>query len=394
MAPLTAALADWSASDVRAFIDQGVEEGQRLEYKRELDLDGHRQRREAAKDVSGMANAQGGLILYGVDEKQSTDGRRVPHAATPLTDGGVQARLEDVLYSAVLPRLNLESRLLPTDGGYFLVVRVFQRAGAPHMVAAYDEKRCYVRTGLSTRPMEQHELEAAYQGVAESRTGIERRLRHLPLVPRLQGIELAPVPTRMAGPWASVVTLALDAADPLFELRPADHLAFPDDGDYERWGREGILWGGLNWDAHGYVHEHRGHAQMTDRVRLYRNGVFEWGRAYRADGETVPSVALAAKVHDAIGYFATCYQRAGYFGRVRLWAALDDAEGTELALNRSLLDRGAPLGAAHVEWTADENVERLAHDLDSVAHAAMDHIWVAYGFSRCHLFDEHGTYRP
>lgn len=391
MARLTAALADWSASDVRALIDQGVEEGQRLEYKRELHLDGLRQRREAAKDVSGMANAQGGLILYGVDEKESTDGRRLPHAATPLTDGGAQARLENVLYSAVAPRLNFESRLLQTDGGYFLVVRVFQRAGAPHMVDTYNENRCYVRTGLSTQPMKQHELEAAYEGVAERRRGIERRLRHLPLVPRLQDVQLGSVPTRRAGPWASVVTLALDAADPLFELRPADHLAFPDDG-YERWG-QGILGGGLNWDAHGYVHEYPEHAQMTDRLRLYRNGVFEWGRAYGADGETVPSVALAEKVHDAIGYFATCYQRAGYFGRVRLWVALDDVAGTELAVSPSLIE-GGPLGVAHVEWTADENVERLAHDLNSVAHAAMDHVWVAYGFSRCHSFDEQGTYRP
>lgn len=395
MSRLVAPLADWSASDVLALVEERIEEGQRLEYKRELPLDRPSERREAAKDVSGMANAQGGLLIYGVEEEQLSDGRQVPTAPTPITDGGAQSRLEDVLWSSVTPRLNLESRLLETEGGYFLVVRAFQRSGVPHMVDAYEEKRYHVRSGLSTRPMEQYELEAAYRSVAQQEGQVERRLRHLPLIPRLQGIESEPVRQRVEWPWAGVVTLALDAPDPLFEMSPADHLAFPDSGHHQRWGREGILWGGLNWDAYGYVDEQTDESAIAKRVRLYRIGVFEWGRSFWRHETRVPSVWLAQQVHDAFGYFATCYRRAGYFGRVRLWVALDGAEGTTLAVDPDYFNFDAQtLAVDHIEWVRDENVERLSHGLDSLARAAMDRIWQAYGFANCRLFDEEGNFKP
>jgi integrase len=70
--PLEMPLADWTGAHIQQIIADQIEEGQRLEYKRELDLSGgsDRQRKEAAKDASGMANAQGGLIIYGIDEQE------------------------------------------------------------------------------------------------------------------------------------------------------------------------------------------------------------------------------------------------------------------------------------------------------------------------------------
>jgi hypothetical protein len=82
---LTASLADWTSEDVLSLIEGRVKEGQRLEYKGEVELDAMRQRREATKDASGLANAQGGILIYGVEEEQLPDGRRVPTAPKPLS---------------------------------------------------------------------------------------------------------------------------------------------------------------------------------------------------------------------------------------------------------------------------------------------------------------------
>ena len=49
-------LNDWALDDVCALVSEKIEEGQRLEYKRELSLDSQGNRVEAAKDASGMAN--------------------------------------------------------------------------------------------------------------------------------------------------------------------------------------------------------------------------------------------------------------------------------------------------------------------------------------------------
>lgn len=47
----------------------------RLDYKRDLSLDKDRDKAEVAKDVSGLANAQGGWLLYGIDEDDSDEPR-------------------------------------------------------------------------------------------------------------------------------------------------------------------------------------------------------------------------------------------------------------------------------------------------------------------------------
>jgi hypothetical protein len=406
---LEAPLVEWTADDVLALLKGGIDEGQRLEYKRELKLDDRKQSREAAKDASGLANAQGGLLIYGVDEEELKDGRRRPTAPRPLTDGAVQARLEDVLDSAVTPRLNMESRLLPTEGGYFLVVRLHQHGGMPHMVDSYNENRYYVRVGLKTRPMAHHELEAVFGRASGDDDRAHRRLAGLPLVPRLEGVEVKNRTSNMEPwPWLSVVTLPLDAPDPLLEMRsPCPH-DFADDDEYKRWGHEQVLWRTYSWDALGYRDEFEEldtvarkddpeseETVLAHRVRLYRNGVFEWGGGcVNAGDKAVATLWVAEKVHDVLGYFATTYKQAGYYGRVRIWVSLDGARDSTLMLPLNYVRRSNPkLTIPHVEWRSDENVERLLHNLDAITHAAMDRIWVAYGFERSLDFNEDGTFR-
>src|SRR5687767_10733134 len=100
-----------------------------------------------------MANASGGLLVYGVEEREVPDGRRIPTGATPLPQGDADAQLEDVLYSSVSPQLNLATAMVGASaGGYFLIVRVQQRSGPLHMVEGHGQHRYFIRAGLATRP--------------------------------------------------------------------------------------------------------------------------------------------------------------------------------------------------------------------------------------------------
>ncbi len=95
-----------------------------------------------------MANAQGGVIVYGIREEEQTDGRRLAVEATPIMDGGTRDRLEAILESAVSPSMNLATKQIEDpDGGYFLIVKIQQRTGPPHMVTSYGEHRHYIRRG-------------------------------------------------------------------------------------------------------------------------------------------------------------------------------------------------------------------------------------------------------
>jgi predicted HTH transcriptional regulator len=72
-------------------VDGRVPEGQRLDYKEKLPLGRDGDRTEIAKDASGMANAQGGWLIYGVAEDESDEPR--PVEIRPLPSEGQQTRI-------------------------------------------------------------------------------------------------------------------------------------------------------------------------------------------------------------------------------------------------------------------------------------------------------------
>jgi hypothetical protein len=390
-------LHEWDEADVLALIEERVEEGQRLEYKRELTLATQGERLEAAKDASGLANATGGLLIYGVAEEEADDGRRLPVDATPLEDGDAQARLEDVLHSVVSPSLNFVARTLDApDGGYFVLVRVQQRSGPLHMVEGYGQNRYFVRTGLSTSPMQAHEVERAFRELAGADARVGEDIARLPLVARI-----APGRNRVddrdrgvepkVEPWFGVVSAALDAGERLLPMRQAGPQDFPADqveglvGDWRY-----IRGGGFAVDALGYVDEEVGENNLLlYRARLFRTGVFEWGIRYGGEHQQLPSVVLVENAHDALRYFANIYSSVGYFGCVRIWIRIENADQSDLAVRNDIYWGGRGQRRPQVESVSYDdttNVETLLADPMPLVHASMDLVWQAFGYPRCLMF--------
>lgn len=95
-------------ADIQRLIDDGVVENTSLEYKAGIDLNGKKDwRRELAKDVSAMANANGGTIIFGLCEVKEEGKPALPGKITPL-DSTVMSkeRLEQVIYSNISPKID------------------------------------------------------------------------------------------------------------------------------------------------------------------------------------------------------------------------------------------------------------------------------------------------
>jgi predicted HTH transcriptional regulator len=102
-------LSEQGYSDLNAFLEQQVGEGLTLDYKREL-TDSPRNRGELCRDVSALANSQGGTIVYGVDE-QGSDRTPVlpPHGtARRLSNQAVEEWAAQVLRDGAQPRIEVE----------------------------------------------------------------------------------------------------------------------------------------------------------------------------------------------------------------------------------------------------------------------------------------------
>jgi hypothetical protein len=387
----------WTVADVLALVEERIEEGQRLEYKRELRLDTRGDRIEAAKDASGLANAVGGLLIYGVAEEETADGRRLPARTAPINEGDAQARLEDVLHSAVFPPLNFAAvTLAASEGGFYLVVRVMQRSGPLHMVEGYGQNRYFLRAGLATRPMIAHEVERTFRELGRSEAEALEEMSALPLVARIadhrsrnQDRESDSEPG--IEPWVAIVCAPLDHSGQLLPMRPAEYLDFPAsgiDGLLGDWTR--IRPGGFLIDALGYVDQQPEDGELRIRTRLFRQGIFEWGRRYSS--RSVPSSAFVEDAHDALTYFGRVYAEVGYYGRLRIWLRLENADRTTLGVPSAMwaIDVRGPqepeLEALSFETTA--NVETLLAGSLPIVHEAMDYIWQAFGYTRCLLFED------
>ncbi len=187
-------LEDIAEQEVISLEQNEVPESIKLEFKRKLNLADRQHKAEAAKDVSAMANTVGGRIFYGVDEKQLSDGSLVAGSITPLTDGTIDSRLEDVLLSSIHPRPRCNMRKVPVqnNAGFVLVVEVYPAyASDLHMVTGFKENRFYRRGEKRTILMTEPEIRECYLRIATSRLALDADLEkvcaeELALVPKTQ----------------------------------------------------------------------------------------------------------------------------------------------------------------------------------------------------------------
>ena len=92
-----------SIADIQFLIDNSVEESTELEYKRSFAKANPKWKEELAKDISAMANANGGIFIYGLAEKNVSNGLSLPELITPIPSTEMtKDQLSQLLFFIVL----------------------------------------------------------------------------------------------------------------------------------------------------------------------------------------------------------------------------------------------------------------------------------------------------
>lgn len=212
-------------------------------------------RAEAAKDIAAFANAQGGLIVIGVQE---ADGRATALAPWEVTEGD-ELRVREIVTERVVPYVDVAVRRVASDDplrGYMLIA-VPQSADAPHAVRRQDSLRYPVRDGRRTRYMAEAEVANTYR---QRFTMIDAREERLKAV-RHHGLGTLPLDGDQALPWLAVS---------LVPLRPA-RLSLDSSvrGIVERRFKNAVLTSCPGTPFHGQVLNARvgvRHVQLTDSL--------------------------------------------------------------------------------------------------------------------------------
>ncbi len=160
----------YTQADLQLLIDTHAEEFQHLEFKAGGALENDdRKKNELSKDISAMANADGGLIIYGVDESNTHHAERFAYV-----DGNLFGKewLENVIQAKVsrpIPGLQIFPVRFNDDITQSVyLIKIPRSIQAPHMAA---DGKYYKRLNFKVQTMAEYEVRESYlrTGIADIR---------------------------------------------------------------------------------------------------------------------------------------------------------------------------------------------------------------------------------
>jgi len=135
-----------TAADIQRLVDEATPEGRSFEFKRQLPGGSDGDKKEFLADVSSFANAIGGDLIYGIEERQG-----IAAAAEGVTTTNLDAdllRLDEMIRSGINPRI-VGCQVWPVPGlpkGPAILIRVPRSWQGPHIVSYQREFRFYSRS--------------------------------------------------------------------------------------------------------------------------------------------------------------------------------------------------------------------------------------------------------
>lgn len=150
---------EWNEEQLLRMIDEGVEESLHLDYKAAGALQKDKKKREEiVKDVTAFANADGGVIIYGVAEFRDRAKAHLPEKLDPVLRSEISKEwLEHVIGSAAPPIDSVRIYPVPIgdDGNQAAYVVEIPKSSTAHQAR---DHRYYRRRNFESRPMEDYEI--------------------------------------------------------------------------------------------------------------------------------------------------------------------------------------------------------------------------------------------
>jgi len=378
-------LADVNEGRLNELCAARTSESLTLEFKRELPARGLDQAKaEFLKDVCAMANAAGGDIVYGIEERDGLAVNLSPIIDEPFE--AVQRRLRQVL-DGVEPRLAAVQFLeVPiAAGGFVMVVRVPQSYVGPHRF----NSRFVFRDATRVADMSYEQLRAAFDRTSSLTTAADA-FRSKRLAALTQGQTWRPM---MPGP------LCVVHAVPIASM--SRRIAVDVAAEYARFTALMLPhWGGasrsLNLDGL-IVYASAGSEPLTDYTMLFRNGSLEmvaFGGAFVHD-KVIPSTSVAQFFRDAICLSGATCARLGISGPAVIAAAFLNIAGYKFGLSQQRARfEGMPLADRNDLVLPEYWVDDLAAfpPMDEIARPMLDVLWQSFGLLRCFEYNEQGEW--
>lgn len=287
-------------ADVLDLIETGRSEDRRLDFKRELPGGKDEDKKEFLADISSLANADGGDIIFGVDEIDGV-AAGIPGVAIANPDSDV-LRLENLARDGLQPRIvGLRSQYIPDPeraGTGVIIMRAPASLQAPHQVVFQKRNRFYTRHSKGKAEMDVTELRLAFTGS----DNIRPRLRALyGMLPKLSTIPLVDGPSLLI----SVAPVGLFRREAIIEISDYQQAVMPVWGGSLDWTQtlEGFLaWAPTAEGSYAQAMTYRaGWTELWSQQGSLNQPDTKWIWAYRVEGDVEKAVVKALGVLQSHG---------------------------------------------------------------------------------------------
>jgi hypothetical protein len=386
------ALEQITSDDILALVANKEPERRTLDFKRDLPGTTDADRRELRADMTSFANANGGDLVFGVDEANGV-AVAVPGLEVSDIDAAIR-QIEQTVQSGVDPRIPgfKSHEVSMPDTGPVIVVRVPRSWRGPHLVRINDTFRMYGRNSKGKYIFDATEIRSAFSLADELPQRVRRwrddRLAAIiggaspvPLIPGAKLIvHLVPLESLTSGSQVSV------------ESMKAFGQHFPplcDSGGRSRINIDGLV-KSAGWDANAGGAEAYCQVFRSGRVEAVSGTIVQGGSHRGAIG----SQWIVDEVVECVEQYRIGLLGCGVSPPYLILSALSGAQGAILAVGQRL--------GAFDQHPVDRDLvvlpEVLLETHDSEMRSALrpifDGLWNACGWERCFDYAPGGEWAP
>lgn len=377
----------WNEDRLISLLDARANEGLTLELKRDLPGRGDKERSEFLKDVTAMANASGGSILYGLAERYGV-ADKVFGMKIDNVDSEIR-RLGQMLETGVEPRLSgVTFDHLQLPGGDILAANIPESFDGPHRYLFNKHSKFVQRLGSHVSELSYQQLRAAFD---KSATRMER-LRQAWADDFAMKQMWRPI---VAGPVCIVRLSPFVSADGVQILDPKVA--------HEHWNNLMLSdWRGASsaFNFQGLaVYDGNDSGQLRVLVQAHRTGALS---AYLPVGtehqgkKIVPSSWVGDFVIDACGRLISFAKLKGIGGSAVLNFGLRGLQGYAFPTRDAYGFeewKASPLDEIQMPEIWIDDLTAVEEQVDVLLRPGFDLLWQTYGHSACTNYDENGRWK-
>ncbi len=375
-------------SDLAELVSAQVPEGTCIEYKKVLYGNSDSDKKELLKDVSALANTNGGHLVIGVEEK---DG--VANAISSISESNSDSellRMEQIVRSGIEPLIiGVKMRAVSlAEGGYTIVCRIPKSWIGPHRVVAKGHNRFYLRNSAGVFEPGIAELRSMFIQTA-STLEQAKVFRDLRIAEICSGNGLRP----LVGNGRLFIHIVPTAS--LSGLVSLDLEVLNSNGQYF-WpmGTSGMS---QRYNYHGYLCE-RGGDKNPGYVQVFRNGCIESTKGSivrkRDNGLNIPGTGVEELIFDSVPKYIKGLSVAGVPGPFIILITFEGVLGAKYAVRSSMwADENHPLPYDVIrlpEGFLDSDV--TVQNIHKAMKPCFDALWNTIGYSESQNFDEKGVW--